>query len=126
MNVSDISLEMRSAMMAAKQKMPGVSHTADVAKARKVAEDFEGFVIGQMLQPMFENLDVEEPFGGGNAENMWRSMQVDEYGKAIARHGGIGIADQVMSQILRLQEGDSAKALAGRNGSPPAGSRKGV
>jgi Rod binding domain-containing protein len=31
-------------------------------------------------------------------------MQVDEYGKAIAKNGGIGIADAVFREILRAQE----------------------
>jgi len=31
-------------------------------------------------------------------------MMVQEYGKAIARSGGVGIADAVQREILRLQE----------------------
>jgi len=69
-----------------------------------VAEDFESYFLGQLLQPLFANLGAEEPFGGGATEEIWRSMQVDEYGKALARSGGIGIADHVFEKILRLQE----------------------
>jgi Rod binding domain-containing protein len=35
---------------------------------------------------------------------MWRSLMVDEYGKSMAKAGGIGLADSVMSEMLRLQE----------------------
>jgi hypothetical protein len=35
---------------------------------------------------------------------MWRSLQVVEYGKAIAQKGGIGIADSVFREMLKLQE----------------------
>jgi Rod binding domain-containing protein len=115
MNAEDMSMEARSVLMAG-QKAPGIRHTDDPVKARQVAEEFESFVLGQMLQPMFENLDVDEPFGGGSSEKIWRSMQVEEYGKAIARNGGIGIADHVMSEILRIQETDSAKALSRTKG----------
>ena len=115
MSATDLSLDARSAI-AAGQKAPGIRHTDDPAKARKVAEEFEAFVLGQMLQPMFEGIDVEEPFGGGSSEKVWQSLQVEEYGKAIARNGGIGIAAQVMSEILRMQEADSAKALGGKKG----------
>ncbi|MBL6958351.1 MAG: rod-binding protein [Rhodospirillales bacterium] len=73
-------------------------------QARKVAQDFEAFFLGQSLQPMFSSLDSAPPFGGGQAESMWRSMQVDEYGKAIARSGGIGIADAIVSELLKSQE----------------------
>jgi Rod binding domain-containing protein len=60
--------------------------------------------LGQMLQPLFAGLSVEPPFGGGNAEQVWRSLMVDEMGKAMAKNGGIGIADSVKREILRLQE----------------------
>ncbi len=86
---------------------PPLQKTQDVEKARKVAEDFESFFLGQMLQPMFQGLEAEKPFGGGHAEQMWRAMQVDEYGKAIARSGGIGLADQIMRDILEYQEAGS-------------------
>ncbi len=83
---------------------PKLPKTATIAEARKVAQDFEGFFLAQLLQPMFKNISAEEPFGGGAGEKMWRSLQVDEYGKAMAKAGGIGIADAVMEQILRTQE----------------------
>ena len=73
-------------------------------QAKEIAEDFEAVFIGQMLQPLFKNLGAVKPFGGGSSEGMWRSMQVDEYGKAIAKAGGIGIADAVFREILKMQE----------------------
>jgi len=90
--------------LAAGRKPPQIPHNADLAKIRETAQDFEAFYLGQMLQPMFANLGAEEPFGGGSAENTWRTLLVDEYGKAIARKGGVGIADAVVQQMLRMQE----------------------
>ncbi len=83
---------------------PKLPKAPTIAEARKVAQDFEGFFLAQLLQPMFQNIGAEEPFGGGAGEKMWRSLQLDEYGKAMAQAGGIGIADAVMEQILRTQE----------------------
>ena len=40
--------------------------------------------LSQMFQYMFEGLDSDPVFGGGNAENMYRSLMVDEYGKQVA------------------------------------------
>ena len=74
-------------------------------KFRKVAEDFESVFISEMMRPMFENIQAEAPFGGGPSEDIWRNMQIDEYGKAIAKSGGIGIADAVMDQLIKMQEG---------------------
>ena len=71
---------------------------------RKVAKDFEAVFLSQMLQPMFQNLGAEAPFGGGHGEDVWRSMQVQEYGKAITEAGGIGIADSVLREMIKMQE----------------------
>lgn len=73
------------------------------AQIRAAAEEYEALFIGQMLAPMFENLDGGL-FGGGPGEAVYRSMLVEEYGKSIARSGGIGIADSVEREILKLQE----------------------
>jgi len=83
---------------------PRMGKVDTAAKAEKVAQDFEAFFLGQVLQPMFANLSVEPPFGGGSAEEVWRSMMVDEMGKAMAKAGGIGLADSVKREILRMQE----------------------
>lgn len=90
--------------MQATQVPPRIGRVDTAAQAEKVAQDFEAFFLGQVLQPMFANIDVEPPFGGGHAEQIWRSMMVDEMGKAMARAGGIGIADSVKREILRMQE----------------------
>jgi Rod binding domain-containing protein len=84
--------------------MPNTKGAMNAAKARETAVDFEAFFLGQMMQPMFANIGAEEPFGGGHAEQIWRTLMVDEYGKAMAKAGGIGIADQVQREILRMQE----------------------
>ncbi len=83
---------------------PQFGQKMSAEKAHQTAEDFEAFFLSQMLQPMFSGIEAEEPFGGGASEEVWRSMLVDEYGKSLARSGGIGIADQVMREILRAQE----------------------
>jgi Rod binding domain-containing protein len=53
---------------------------------------------------MFEGLSTEAPFGGGQAEETWRSFLIDEMAKQTVRSGGIGLADQVMSTMLKMQE----------------------
>ena len=72
--------------------------------ARAAAEQFEAVFISQMLAPMFEGISTDGPFGGGNAEQVWRSQMLEQYGRDIAANGGLGIADQVMQEILRAQE----------------------
>ena len=100
---SAIMSQAENAMFASQSAMKP-NKTGSVEHARKIAEDFEAVFISQMLKPMFQNIKVEEPFGGGQAEEMFRSMQVDEYGKAIAKAGGIGISDAIFHEILKSQE----------------------
>jgi Rod binding domain-containing protein len=76
----------------------------DSAKAVRAAKEFEAVFLAEMLRPMVAGLTPEAPFGGGIAEDMWRSLQADEYGKAVVRSGGIGVSDAVAKQILSLQE----------------------
>lgn len=75
-----------------------------VAQAQKAAESFEALFIAQMLAPMFETVPTDGLFGGGHAEQIFRSIQVEELGKEIAKKGGFGIASSVMREILLAQE----------------------
>ena len=85
-------------------KLPSTQSIESKKQARTIADDFEAVFLGQMLKPMFEGIKPEAPFGGGNSEAMWRSMQIEEYGKVITKAGGIGIADSVFREMLKLQE----------------------
>lgn len=71
---------------------------------RRAAEEFEAVFIAQMMAPMFQGLETDELFGGGPGEDIYRSVLVEEYGKSIARAGGIGLSDAIQREILRLQE----------------------
>ncbi|MCE2510746.1 MAG: rod-binding protein [Alphaproteobacteria bacterium] len=83
---------------------PKPAATRDAVAARRAAEDFESFFIAQMVGTMFANLKTDGPFGGGFGETIYRSMLADEYGKVMSRRGGVGIADAVEREILKLQE----------------------
>ncbi|QCO01913.1 rod-binding protein [Azospirillum argentinense] len=75
------------------------------AKIRQSANEFESVFVSQMLGHMFDGIEVDQNFGGGHAEEMFRSMLTNEYGKQMSRSGGFGIADQVYRELLRAQEG---------------------
>lgn len=76
----------------------------DEAGLERAAQGFEAMFLAQMLAPMFESLESDTLFGGGPAEDIYRSLLAEEYSKAISRSGGVGIADQVRAELLRLQE----------------------
>lgn len=79
-------------------------------KIQKGAQDFEAVALGEMMQPMFETVDTSgKPFGGGSAEKQFRSLQVLELGKQIAKEGGVGIAHQVYRTMQKMQEKSTAQ-----------------
>ena len=86
---------------------------ADEARIRQTAQEFEATFMAQMLRPMFEGLSTEAPFGGGHAEETWRGFMIDEMGKQITRAGGVGLADQVMAAMIRMQSGQTAAPIEG-------------
>jgi Rod binding domain-containing protein len=84
--------------------LPRLTKTTDLSAARKAAQDFEAVFVSQMLGQMFAGVKTDGLFGGGHGEEMFRTMLFDEYGKQIAKHGGFGIADAVLRQLVAVQE----------------------
>jgi Rod binding domain-containing protein len=70
---------------------------------QRTAEDFEAQMLGALLQPMFATLPSDGAFGGGSAEAQWRPMLVEQFGRALARAGGVGIGHAVLAEMQRLQ-----------------------
>ena len=73
-------------------------------KAREKAVEFETVFLATMLDQMFEGISTEAPWGGGHAEETYRSFLNNEYARSIASNGGVGIADQIYTEILKMQE----------------------
>ena len=84
----------------------------DSSRMRETAEAFEASFLSQMLKPMFEGLSTEAPFGGGEAEATWRSFLLDAMAEQTVRSGGIGLADAVMAEMIRMQSQQAAGAVA--------------
>ena len=75
----------------------------DLAAARKVGQEFESVFLSQMIAHMFQGVGDDPILGGGEAGKLYRSMMQDEYGKVIAKSGGIGVADAVMREVIKMQ-----------------------
>ena len=71
----------------------------------EAAQDFEATFLSEMLKPMFEGVEVDEIFGGGRGEEVFRDLMIQEYGKTMAQSGGIGLAKHVREELIRQQEG---------------------
>ena len=82
-------------------------------KAKAAAQDFEAMFLNTMFQQMFTGIDGDGPFGGSGALKVWRSFLTDQYARTFAKSGGIGIASDVYSELLR-QQGLDSKSASGK------------
>lgn len=89
-------------MSTAARQTPQQTQEADAM--RRAAEEFESVFLSEMLGPMFEGLDTEGLGGGGMGEQIFRPMLIERYAEAIGRAGGVGIADSVVREFMRMQE----------------------
>ena len=81
---------------------------SQMAAVRETAREFEAMLLSELLAPMFDGLETGGPFGGGQAEETWRGLMIEQYGAEIARSGGIGIADQLVRELLHVQESETS------------------
>jgi flagellar protein FlgJ len=80
-------------------KMPANSAAID-----KTAASFENVFISQMLGSMFSGISTDGLTGGGQGEEMFRSLMIDQYSAGIEKQGGLGLAASVKSTMLKMQE----------------------
>ena len=75
---------------------------------RTQAEELEGVFLNMLTKEMFASIKGDENFGGGFGEETWRSMQAEQLANTMAQSGGIGLADDLMGQMIALQEAANA------------------
>jgi flagellar protein FlgJ len=73
-------------------------------KLRETAQAFETAFLTTMLNSMMDGLGDDPLTGGGQAGETYRAMLNEEYAKTISGTGGIGIADQIMRELIKAQE----------------------
>lgn len=75
-----------------------------LAQTKAAAKDFEAVFISEMMSHMFEGVKADSEFGGGQGEDMFRGLLINEYGKQMAKSGGIGISDQLQKMMIQMQQ----------------------
>jgi peptidoglycan hydrolase FlgJ len=81
--------------------------TLSLDKIKAVAGEFESVFLNNMLEEMFAGVGEDDPFGNSEGAATWRSLQTEEFGRAISRAGGIGLAEHVERHLIALQESQS-------------------
>lgn len=92
------------AVSAAKEKTQSAVGSQEMKQIEQAALEFEAVFVAEMLKPMFEGIKTDPLFGGGQAEKTYKSMLMQEYGKTISEAGGIGIAEHVRAELIRIQQ----------------------
>jgi len=68
-------------------------------KNKQIARDFESLFLAQMLEHMYGESSGSELFGGEESQDIYKSMMVEQYGKAISARGGIGLAEYIEKSL---------------------------
>ena len=76
-------------------------------KAKSQSQDFEAVFLNSMFSQMTAGLKGDGPFGDTVGTGVWRSMLTDQYSRAFAKAGGIGISNEVYRTLI-LQQAKSA------------------
>ena len=82
---------------------PSAADMAKRGQIAKTAQDFEASFLSVMLQTMFQGVEQEAPFGGGQGEDMFKSFMAEAMAKQMAKSGGVGLASSVQAEMLKLQ-----------------------
>ncbi len=78
----------------------------DLAKRgqiKETAQKFEASFLSVMMQSMFDGVKTSEPFGGGQAEDMFKSLLTEAMAKEVSKSGGVGLANSIQREMLKLQ-----------------------
>ena len=79
-------------------------------RMRDAAQAFEAQALAQLLGPIFATVDTSKTFmGGGAGESTWQPMLVDAMAKRIAGAGGLGLAQPVLREMIRMQANREAQ-----------------
>jgi Rod binding domain-containing protein len=82
---------------------PNAAGARSPAEIGSVAEQFEATFLSTMLATMFQGVKPEAPFHGGAGEDAFGSFLTDAMSRQLARAGGIGLADSLSRELLKLQ-----------------------
>lgn len=96
--------------------LEGIKNALDPvkAKAKKQADDFETVFLEQVTQQLFATPEgTEGPLGeNGTGGGIAKSQLTQQYAKQIQKAGGLGLSDQIMRDLLRVQEQSTGAAQA--------------
>ena len=101
--LSALSPKIDALAATAKSAVASAEELAKRGKIKETAQNFEASFLSVMMQQMFEGVKTSEPFGGGQGEEMFKSILTDAMSKQVTKAGGVGLSDRVAQEMLKLQ-----------------------
>jgi len=95
-----------TALLAAAQPAKTAQPDASIdrqSKAYEAAQEFESVFLAQTVAQMHVGVTPDGPFSGGFAEETYKSLLYQEIGRQMAASGGVGIANTVYQEMVKLQ-----------------------
>jgi Rod binding domain-containing protein len=103
MDVSALTIPLNGLSTTGQATAASAAELAKRGQIAKTAQDFEASFLSVMVQSMFEGVKQDEPFSGGQGEEMFKSFMAEAMGKQMAKAGGVGLAASVQREMLKLQ-----------------------
>ncbi len=99
------TLRQRNALQSINRRNLETTQKPTFEQALKAAKEFEQVFVAQIFRSLFEGVELDESLGGSHAENLFQDQLLDEYAREVTKNNSFGIADAVLKDILKLQEG---------------------
>lgn len=84
----------------------GTPHKPVPEAYKKAAAQFEQYYIQQFLQLSAPQVDTDQMFYGGFAEELFQQQMHEQTAKAVSSRGGFGIADALIRQMEVYQNAE--------------------
>ena len=82
----------------------GPGKPASIEALRGVAQEFEAVFLAQVLARINQGFGSGQDGGETVDQGVFHDMFNDEIAKVISRSGGVGVADAVLKEMLKVQE----------------------
>lgn len=97
----------------------GLTSPAQMGHLRAQAQELEGVFLNTLMKEMFSSLHTDsDAMGGGFGEDTWRGLQAEQMANAVAEAGGIGLADAIMGDLLKIQEANQQSTPTSKGTKP--------
>lgn len=104
----DIASKSIAALQQVSAKAQAGAKSPDAAE--KVSKEFEAVFLTEVIDEMFKNVNIGN-FGGGYAEETWRSFLAQAYADQLAGQGSTGIARNVLASIRAYEQATKAQEI---------------